>query len=120
MSVIPLLTRRSMKSSPLPGDNGVTIPTAADYGNVTLTTPLLTQNVFELGLDIIKTNVLTKVLTRFINFGKTAPPNGAEISNVLAKFHENLTLNVACRVFTIKILTTHHIQHAKGDHKNSS
>ncbi|KAH3718015.1 hypothetical protein DPMN_060812 [Dreissena polymorpha] len=95
-----------------------------------------TSTIFELVQDIIWTNLLTKfhedrknvgsrVLTMFNynHIGKKCPAPGGNVfqqtetifehvqdiicTNLLTKFHEDRTINVASRVLTSQILTTH-------------
>ncbi|KAH3749368.1 hypothetical protein DPMN_183865 [Dreissena polymorpha] len=55
-----------------------------------------TKTIFELNQHIIKTNILTNFKLR----------RGIIGTNVLTKFHEDWTINVASRVFTRQMLTT--------------
>ncbi|KAH3875502.1 hypothetical protein DPMN_038784 [Dreissena polymorpha] len=55
-----------------------------------------TGNIFEFNQHIIKTNILTN-----FELGR-----GIIGTYVLTKFHEDLTINVASRVFTRQMLTT--------------
>ncbi|KAH3719267.1 hypothetical protein DPMN_062099 [Dreissena polymorpha] len=73
-----------------------------------------TGTIFELIQDNIGTNLLT-VLTR-----KNAPPPGGH-TNLLIKFHEDRTINVASSVLTRQMLTPHDARRTttKGDHKSS-
>ncbi|KAH3718085.1 hypothetical protein DPMN_060884 [Dreissena polymorpha] len=85
-----------------------------------------TSTIFELVQDIIWTNLLTKFHEDRKNVGsrgKNAPPPGGNVfqqteknfehvqdiicTNLLNKFHEDRTINVASRVLTRQILTTH-------------
>ncbi|KAH3883564.1 hypothetical protein DPMN_007524 [Dreissena polymorpha] len=112
--------------------------------------------IFELVQDIIGMNHLTKfhedqainvasrVLTRFYysHIRKNAPPLGSHVfqanvtifeliqdiieTNLLTKFHEDWTINVASRELTRQMLTPHKAQRTtddarwtKGDHKSS-
>ncbi|KAH3693947.1 hypothetical protein DPMN_081386 [Dreissena polymorpha] len=91
-----------------------------------------TETIFELVQDITGTHLLTKVLTR-----KNAPPTGGHFHrtiNVASRvknartwqayqssdqINEILTINVASRVLTRKMLTPHDGRRTKGDHKSS-
>ncbi|KAH3853314.1 hypothetical protein DPMN_095836 [Dreissena polymorpha] len=67
-----------------------------------------TRTIFELPQDIIRTNLLTTVLTR-----KNALPLGSHVflskhiieTNLLTKFHEDWTIHVAFRVLTRQMLS---------------
>ncbi|KAH3862574.1 hypothetical protein DPMN_025543 [Dreissena polymorpha] len=102
---------------------------------------------FELVRDIDETNILTKfhdwakIVTSRVFTMKTAPPPGGHLyenwasnvtstvftsfelsrdingTNVLTKFHEDLTINVASRVFTTQNVDA--ARQTKGDHKSS-
>ncbi|KAH3869521.1 hypothetical protein DPMN_032690 [Dreissena polymorpha] len=105
--------------------------------------------IFELIQDIIGINRLTKfyedqtinvasrVLTRFYysHIRKNAQPLGSHgfqanvtifeliqdiiETNLLIKFHEDWTINVASRELTRQMLTPHNAQRTKSDHKSS-
>ncbi|KAH3857732.1 hypothetical protein DPMN_100345 [Dreissena polymorpha] len=49
---------------------------------------------------------------------KNAPPLGSH-TNLLTKFHEDWTINVASRELTSQMLTPHNARRTKGDHKSS-
>ncbi|KAH3830425.1 hypothetical protein DPMN_103669 [Dreissena polymorpha] len=65
--------------------------------------------IFELVQDIFGTNFLTKLLIR-----KNAPPSGGQ-KNLLTKFHEDWTINVASRVLTRQMLTPHNARWMTGN-----
>ncbi|KAH3742391.1 hypothetical protein DPMN_049133 [Dreissena polymorpha] len=105
--------------------------------------------IFELIQDIIGMNLLTKfyedqtinvasrVLTRFYysHIRKNAPPLGSHVfqanvtifeliqdiiaTNLLTKFHEDWTINVASRELTRQMLTPHNARRTKSDHNSS-
>ncbi|KAH3858845.1 hypothetical protein DPMN_101485 [Dreissena polymorpha] len=54
--------------------------------------------------------------TVFTSFKLSRGING---TNVLTKFHEDRTINVASGVFTRQMLTTHDARRTKSDHKSS-
>ncbi|KAH3769520.1 hypothetical protein DPMN_170790 [Dreissena polymorpha] len=58
-------------------------------------------------------NVTSTVFTSF------ELSRGINETNVLTKFHEDRTLNVASGVFTRQMLTPHNARRTKGDHKSS-
>ncbi|KAH3706903.1 hypothetical protein DPMN_066294 [Dreissena polymorpha] len=106
----------------------------------------LTGTILELSRHIIRTNVLTKFhedLTKKRLLEKTAPPPGGHVfcnlpfhedwiinfltsyiigKNLLTKFNEHQTINVACFVNKVKCRrrTTDDARQTKGDHKSSS
>ncbi|KAH3890882.1 hypothetical protein DPMN_014972 [Dreissena polymorpha] len=82
-------------------------------------------------------NVASRVLTRFYysHIRKNAPPLGSHVfqanvtifeliqdiikTNLLTKFHEDWTINVACRELTRQMLTPHNGRRTKSDHESS-
>ncbi|KAH3826099.1 hypothetical protein DPMN_127992 [Dreissena polymorpha] len=82
-------------------------------------------------------NGASRVLTRFYysHIRKNAPPLGSHVfqanvtifelfqdiieTNLLTKFHEDWTKNVASRELTKQMLTPHKAQRTKSDHKSS-
>ncbi|KAH3816542.1 hypothetical protein DPMN_118059 [Dreissena polymorpha] len=100
----------TMKNAPPPGGN--------DFQK--------TRTIFELILDVIRINPLTKfhedwtINITFRPYNENAPPPGDIIgTNLLTKFHEDRTINVAFRVLTRQMLTMHKAQQIKGNHKSS-
>ncbi|KAH3692825.1 hypothetical protein DPMN_194579 [Dreissena polymorpha] len=70
--------------------------------------------IFELIQHIIGMNLLTR---------KYSPPLGSHVfqanTNLLTKFHDDWTINVASRVLTRQMLTPHNGRLTKGNHKSS-
>ncbi|KAH3880410.1 hypothetical protein DPMN_004324 [Dreissena polymorpha] len=86
--------------------------------------------IFELFHEDRTINVASRV-----HIGKNAPPLGSHVfqanitifeliqdiieTNLLTKFHEEWTINVASRELTRQMLTPHNAQRTKSDNKNS-
>ncbi|KAH3872370.1 hypothetical protein DPMN_035586 [Dreissena polymorpha] len=82
-----------------------------------------TNIIFELVQDIIGMNLLTndnKILLK--PYKENASPLGSHVfqanTNLLTKFHEDWTINVASRELTSQMLTPHNALRTKGDPKS--
>ncbi|KAH3737720.1 hypothetical protein DPMN_044313 [Dreissena polymorpha] len=83
-----------------------------------------TGTIFEFLQDIIKTNVLTKFhedLTIDVSSRKNAPTPDGHVFQPTGTIFELVkdTITMASRVLTLHMLTTHDGRRTKGDHKSS-
>ncbi|KAH3716716.1 hypothetical protein DPMN_059444 [Dreissena polymorpha] len=110
------VTSRGEKTAPPPGgqfhDDWAKIVTSRVFTKNTSLPPgghvfQRTRFIFELNQHIIKTNILR-------NFEHSRGING---TNVLTKFHENQTINVASKVYARQNVDD--TRRTKGDHKSS-
>ncbi|KAH3804351.1 hypothetical protein DPMN_132635 [Dreissena polymorpha] len=74
--------------------------------------------ILKLIQDIIGMNLSIKSTTIYSHKRKNAPPLGSQyiiVTNLLIKFHEDWTINVASRVLTRQMLTAHDARHMTHD-----